>query len=62
MIAERGKQTQELGAKLDALQEAVKPDPTETFMRKITFGIMIAVLAIQLLEGVGLLSMFLSMH
>ena len=31
-------------------------------MRKITFGIMIAVLAIQLLEGVGLLSMFLSMH
>ena len=62
MIAELGKQTQELGAKLDALQEAVKPDPTETFMRKITFGIMIAVLAIQLLEGVGLLSMFLSMH
>ncbi len=62
MIAELAKQTQELGARLDAMQEAVKPDPTEKFMRKVTFGIMIAVLAIQLLEGVGLLSMFLSMH
>ena len=62
MISELAKQTQELGAKLDAMQEAVKPDPADQFMRKITFGIMIAVLAIQLLEGVGLLSMFLSMH
>ena len=62
MIAELGKQTQELRAQLDAMQEAVKPDPAEKFMRKVTFGMMIAVLAIQLLEGVGLLSMFLSMH
>ena len=62
MIAELGKQTQELGAKLDALQEAVKPDPTETFMRKITFGLLAVVLVIQLLEGVGLLTLLLSMH
>ena len=62
MIAELGKQTQELRAQIDALQETVKPDPAEAFMRRITFGMMIAVLVIQLLEGVGLLSLFLSMH
>ena len=49
-------------AQLDALQEAARPDPAEAFMRKFSFGLLIAVLAIQLLEGVGLLSMFLSMH
>ena len=52
MIAELGKQTQELRAQIDALQETVKPDPAEAFMRRITFGMMIAVLVIQLLEGV----------
>ncbi len=62
MIAELGKQTQELRAQLDALQESTRPDPTEAFMRKISFGLMIAVLAIQLLEGVGLLTLLLSMH
>ena len=62
MITELGKQTQELRVQLDAMQEAVKPDPAEKFVRKVTFGIMIAILAIQLLEGVGLLSLFLSMH
>lgn len=31
-------------------------------MRKVTFGLLAAVLAIQLLEGVGLLSLFLSMR
>jgi hypothetical protein len=31
-------------------------------MRKISFGLLIAVLAIQLLEGVGLLTLMLSMH
>ncbi|MDO5475584.1 MAG: hypothetical protein Q4F43_00550 [Eubacteriales bacterium] len=62
MITELGKQTQELRAQLDAMQEAAKPDPAEGFMRRVSFGILIAVLAIQLLEGVGLLSLFLSLH
>lgn len=62
MIAELAKQTQELRAQLDALQEAARPDPAEGFMRRISFGLLIAVLAIQLLEGVGLLSMFLTLH
>ena len=62
MIAELGKQTQELSARLDALQESLRPDPSVPFMRKVSFGLLIAVLAIQLLEGVGLLSLFLSMH
>lgn len=62
MIAELGKQTQELREQLEALQEAAKADPAEAFMRKMSFGILIAVLAIQLLEGVGLLSLFLSLH
>ena len=62
MISELGKQTEELKAQLDVLQAAARPDPAEAFMRKFSFGLLIAVLAIQLLEGVGLLSMFLSMH
>lgn len=62
MIAELGKQTAELREQLDALQENTKTDPADLFMRKITFGIVIAILAIQLLEGVGLLSLLMSMH
>ena len=62
MIAELGKQTNELREQIDALQALVKPDPAETLMRKVTFGLLAAVLVIQLLEGVGLLSLFLSMR
>ena len=62
MIAELGKQTQDLGARLDALQENTRPDPADTFMRKVTFGLLAVVLVIQLLEGVGLLTLLLSMH
>lgn len=62
MISELGKQTAELKEQIDALQTLVKPDPAETLMRKVTFGLLAAVLAIQLLEGVGLLSLFLSMR
>lgn len=65
MIAELGKQTQELRTQLDALQEmlqAMRPDPAEGFVRKVSFGLLATVLAIQLLEAVGLLSLFLSMH
>ena len=62
MISELGKQTVELKEQIDALQTLVKPDPAETLMRKFTFGLLAAVLAIQLLEGVGLLSLFLSMR
>lgn len=62
MIAELGKQTQELGKQIEALQESVKRDPAENFMRKLTFGMLIAIMAVQLLEGVGLLSLLLSMH
>ena len=62
MISELGKQTVELKEQIDALQTLVKPDPAETLMRKVTFGLLAAVLAIQLLEGIGLLSLFLSMR
>ena len=62
MISELGKQTSELKEQIDALQTLVRPDPAETRMRKVTFGLLAAVLAIQLLEGVGLLSLFLSMR
>lgn len=62
MISELGKQTAELKEQIDALQTLVKPDPAEALMRKVTFGLLAAVLAIQLLEGVGLLSLFLSMR
>lgn len=62
MISDLGKQTAELKEQIDALQTLVKPDPAETLMRKVTFGLLAAVLAIQLLEGVGLLSLFLSMR
>lgn len=62
MISELGKQTSELKEQIDALQTLVRPDPAETLMRKVTFGLLAAVLAIQLLEGVGLLSLFLSMR
>ena len=62
MISELGKQTVELKEQIVALQTLVKPDPAETLMRKVTFGLLAAVLAIQLLEGVGLLSLFLSMR
>lgn len=62
VISELGKQTQELKEQLDALQASVKPDPGQALLRKATFGLLIAVLAIQLIEGVGLLSLFLTMH
>ena len=62
MIAELGKQTQEIREQLDALEASMKPDPADAVMRRLSFGFVIAVLVIQLLEGVGLLSMFLSMH
>lgn len=62
MISELAKQTQELRERLDALQASLQPAPGEALMRKVTFGLVIAVLAIQLLEGVGMLSLFLSMH
>ena len=61
MIAELGKQTQEFSVRLDALQESLRPDPTESFMRKISFGLLIAVLAIQLLEGVSIMACSASM-
>lgn len=65
MIAELGKQTQELRTQLDAMQEtvqALRPDPAEGFLRKTSFGLLAAILAIQFIEAVGLLSLFLSMH
>ncbi len=45
MISELGKQTVELKEQIDALQTLVKPDPAETLMRKVTFGLLAAVLA-----------------
>ncbi|MDO5134033.1 MAG: hypothetical protein Q4D81_13800 [Eubacteriales bacterium] len=62
MITELGKQTQELREQLDALQTALQPDPAQALLRKVSFGLLTAVLVIQILEGVGLLSLFLSMH
>ncbi len=56
MIAELAKQTQELEEKLDQVRELAKPDPSVSRMQKFSFGLLIAVTVLQILEGAGLIA------
>lgn len=60
LIAELAAQTQELGEKLDAIEASQKQDASHTLLSKISFGMVIAVLVIQVLEGMGLIAMLMT--
>ena len=51
---------QELGEKLDAIEASQKQDASHTLLSKISFGMVIAVLVIQVLEGMGLIAMLMT--
>ena len=57
MITELAKQTQELGEKLDRIEEASRPDPSHSLMQKISIGLLIAVTVLQIVEGAGMIAM-----
>ena len=57
MIAELSKQTQELSERLDIIQKQSEPDPARNTLQKISFGLLIAVMMLQLLEGAGLIAL-----
>ena len=57
MIAELSKQTQELSERLDIIQKQSEPDPARNTLQKICFGLLIAVMVLQLLEGAGLIAL-----
>lgn len=57
MIAELSAQTQQLNEKLEIIQKQSEPDRSQTTMQKISLGLLIAVMAIQLLEGAGLIAL-----
>ncbi len=57
MIAELSRQTQELTERLDIIQKQSEPDQGRNTMQKISFGLLIAVMALQLLEGAGLIAL-----
>lgn len=64
MITELSKQTEELNRKLAEIQseqEQQRSDHSQTLLQKVTFGLVIAVMAIQLLEGAGLISILTSL-
>ena len=54
MIAELSNQTQQLNEKLDIIQKQSEPDNAQTARQKITLGLLIVVMVIQVLEGAGL--------
>ena len=56
MIAELAKQTQELTERLDVIQKQSEPDQSMTTMQKVSFGLLIAVMILQVLEGAGLIA------
>ena len=56
MIAELEKQTQELSERLDIIQKQSEPDHAATMMQKVSFGLLIAVMVLQVLEGAGLVA------
>ncbi len=60
MIEELARQTRELGEKLDAIEQKEIVDPQQKMMGKVSFGMMIAVLAVQVLEGVGLIALLMN--
>lgn len=57
MIAELSRQTQELTERLDIIQKQSEPDPARNTLQKISFGLLIAVMVLQLLEGAGLIAL-----
>ena len=57
LIAELSKQTQELSERLDIIQKQSEPDPARNTLQKISFGLLIAVMVLQLLEGAGLIAL-----
>lgn len=68
MITELSRQTEQLNAKLEQIREAQvetqeqrKSDRSQTLLQKITFGLVIAVMALQLLEGAGLIAILTSL-
>ena len=61
MIAELSKQTQELNEKLDIIQKQSEPDKSQSTMHKVSIGLLIAVIAVQLLEGAGLIALLMGM-
>lgn len=64
MISELSKQTEELNSRLAEIsqqQEQLRSDNSRTLLQKVTFGLVAAVMAIQLLEGAGLISVLTSL-
>ena len=59
MIAELAGQTQALNEKLEIIQKQSEPDQGQTLMQKISFGLLIAVMVIQVLEGAGLIAVLM---
>lgn len=59
MIAELSKQTQELNERLDIIQKQSEPDKSQATMQKVSFGLLVAVMVIQVLEGAGLIALLM---
>lgn len=59
VIAELAKQTEELREDLTVLKEQTAADPAAEKRGKISYGLLVAVLTVQLLEGAGLIALFL---
>ena len=57
MIAELAGQTQALNEKLESIQKQSEPDKAQSTMQKVSFGLLIAVMVIQVLEGAGLIAL-----
>ena len=56
MITELARQTQELGEKLDRIETLSTPDPAKGMMQKVSVWLHVAVMALQILEGAGLIA------
>ena len=56
MITELARQTQELGEKLDRIETFSTPDPAKGMMQKASVWLLVAVMALQILEGAGLIA------
>ena len=68
MISELGKQTQELTDAIHALEESQtrmfeeqKAGTSGKFLQKVTFGLVIGLLILQIIEGIGLISILLTL-
>ena len=56
MITELARQTQELGEKLNRIETLSTPDPAKGMMQKVSVWLLVAVMALQILEGAGLIA------